>query len=341
MSTRPDRTRADFERSVRVIATEEKLSGVVRLDLEGEIAAELAFGQSHRSLGIEMTTSAQLAIASGNKAFTALVVMSLVEQGDLTLDTPVRSILGDDLPLVDDRVTVEHLLAHRSGIGDYLDEDTVESPDAYVMPVPVHELVTTDDYIPSLDGHPAKFAPGERFAYCNSGFVILALITERVSGQTFHDLVDERVCKPAGMTDTAFLRSDSLPGRAALGYLDEHGLMTNIFHLPVRGNGDGGAYTTAADLRAFWEALMAGRIVSPAAVTDMTRPRSDPTDGLRYGLGFWLGPDDALSIHGFDTGVGFVSVHDPSRHLTFSVLSNKSRGAWPCSQRILQMVTES
>jgi len=86
---------------------------------------------------------------------------------------------------------------------------------------------------------------------------------------------------------------------------------------------------------------MAGRIVSPAAVADMTRPRSDPTDGLRYGLGLWLGPDDALSIHGFDTGVGSVSVHDPSRHLTFSVLSNKSRGAWPCSQRILQMVTES
>jgi CubicO group peptidase (beta-lactamase class C family) len=162
---------------VRAIATEEALSGVVRLDLDDEIAAEVAFGQSHRGLGVEMTTDAQLAIASGNKAFTALVVMSLVEQGDLALDSRVRSILGDDLPLVDDRVTVEHLLAHRSGIGDYLDEDVVEDPDAYLMPVPVHQLVTTDDYIPILDGHPAKFTPGERFAYCNSGYVILAMIT--------------------------------------------------------------------------------------------------------------------------------------------------------------------
>ncbi len=339
MSTRPDRTVSDLERSVRAIATEEALSGVVRLDLDGEIAAEVAFGHSHRSLGIEMTTNAQLSIASGNKAFTALVVMSLVEQGDLALGTPVRSILGDDLPLVDDRVTIEHLLTHRSGIGDYLDEDASEDPNAYLMPVPVHELVTTDDYIPILDGHPAKFAPGERFAYCNSSYVILALITERVSGRSFHDLVDERVCAPAGMTDTAFLRSDALPGRAALGYLHDDGLTTNVFHLPVRGSGDGGIYTTAADIHAFWEALMAGRIVSHETVTEMTHPRGDARDGLRYGLGFWLRPDDAVSIHGFDTGVGFVSVHDPSRQLTLSVMSNKSRGAWPCSQRILQIVT--
>ena len=341
MSTLPHGPGADLERSVRAIAAEEALSGVVRLDLDGQVAAEMAFGQSHRGLGIEMTTRAQFAIASGNKAFTALVVMSLVEQGDLALDTPVRSILGDDLPLIDARVTVEHLLAHRSGIGDYLDEDAIEDPDAYLMPVPVHELVTTDDYLPILDGHPAKFAPGKRFAYCNSGYVILALITERVSGRSFHDLVDERVCKPAGMTDTAFLRSDALPGRAALGYLDDHGLTTNIFHLPVRGSGDGGIYTTTADINAFWESLMAGRIVSPETMTEMTQPRSDPKDGLRYGLGFWLGPNDAASIHGFDTGVGFVSVHDPSRHLTLSVMSNKSRGAWPCSQRIMQIVTGS
>jgi len=339
MSTRRSSTGTDLERSVRAIATEEALSGVVRLDLDDEVAVEVAFGQSHRGLGIEMTTSAQLAIASGNKAFTALVVMSLVEQRELALDSRVRSILGDDLPLVDDRVTVEHLLAHRSGMGDYLDEDAVEDPDAYLMPVPVHELVTTDDYLPILDGHPAKFTPGERFAYCNGGYVTLALIAERVSGRSFHDLVDERVCKPAGMTDTAFLRSDSLPGRAALGYLDEHGLTTNVFHLPVRGSGDGGIYTTAADIHVFWEALMAGRIVSPGTVNDMTHPRGDAQDGLRCGLGFWIRPDDAVSIHGFDTGVGFVSVHDPNRHLTLSVLSNKTRGAWPCSQRILQIVT--
>jgi hypothetical protein len=72
---------------------------------------------------------------------------------------------------------VEHLLAHRSGIGDHLDEEDAERDVTdYVLPVPVHELVTTDQYLPVLDGRPAKFPPGERFAYSNSGYVVLALI---------------------------------------------------------------------------------------------------------------------------------------------------------------------
>jgi CubicO group peptidase (beta-lactamase class C family) len=341
MSTRGG-AHADLDGVVRRIAAEEGLSGVVRVDVDGEVAVERAFGHAHRGLDVAMTAQHQLAIASGTKGFTALVVMSLVEQGALDLDTPVRTILGDDLPLVDDRVTVEHLLAHRSGIGDYLDEDEIEDPDAYLMPKPVHELVDTPDYLPILDGHPTKFAPGERFAYCNSGYVILALLAERVSGSTFHDLVGRRVCEPGGMVDTAFLRSDALPGRAALGYLDGVGLTTNVFHLPVRGSGDGGIYTTASDIHAFWVALMAGRIVSPDTVAEMTRPRSDGDDGLRYGLGFWLGPEDgAVSLHGFDTGVGFVSVHHPGRRVTFSVLCNQSRGAWPCGQRIAGALADS
>ena len=79
------------------------------------------------------------------------------------------------------------------------------------MPVPVHELATTEQYLAALDGHPTKFAPGERFAYCNGGYVVLALIAERATGVPFHDLVRRRVCEPAGMLDTAFLRSDELP----------------------------------------------------------------------------------------------------------------------------------
>src|SRR4029453_1631411 len=117
----------------------------------------------------------------------------------------------------------------------------------------------------------------------------------------FHDLVDQRVCVPAGMTDTSFLRSDELPGRAALGYLEDEGLRTNVFHLPVRGNGDGGIYTTARDVHALWRALFAGRIISPVTVAEMVRPRSEvPESSLQYGLGFWLDASTgAVSIHGF------------------------------------------
>ena len=83
---------------------------------------------------------------------------------------------------------------------------------AYLMPVPVHTLASTEDYLSILDGHPQVSAPGERFAYNNGGFVVLALIAERASGEPFHRLVDERVCEPAGLRDTGYLRSDELPG---------------------------------------------------------------------------------------------------------------------------------
>ena len=88
-------------------------------------------------------------------------------------------MLGRDLPLVAPQVTVEHLLAHRSGIGDYVDEDEpVELP----LNVAVQDLDSTESYLPALDGFATKFAAGTRFSYCNSGFVVLALIAERVSG---------------------------------------------------------------------------------------------------------------------------------------------------------------
>ena len=204
----------------------------------------------------------------------------------------------------------------------------------YLLPVPVHRLGTTEGYLAVLDGFPAKFAPDERFAYCNSGYVVLALIAERVSGVPFHDLVVDRVCGPAGMTDTAFLRSDELPDRTALGYLSEEGDRTNVLHLPVRGSGDGGVYTTAADLSAFWRALFAGRIVPPDRVAAMVRPRSDvPAESQRYGLGFWLHEStDTVVLTGYDAGVSFRSLHDPGTAVTHTVIGNTSEGAWPIAE---------
>jgi CubicO group peptidase (beta-lactamase class C family) len=325
------------------IAADVGLSGLIRVDLDGSLAVQRAYGLAHRGLGVPTTVDTQFAIASGSKGLTALAVMNLVERGELSLHTTARSVLGADLPLIDDRVTVEQLLAHRSGIGDYLDEDQLVDNNDYVLAVPVHELATTEQFLAVLDGHPMKHEPGERFNYCNGGYVVLALLAERASGVPFHDLVDERVCGPAGMTDTSFLRSDELPGRAAVGYLDDAGLRTNVLHLPVRGNGDGGIYTTAADVHALWDALFAGRIVSPDTVAEMVRARSGPPEvSMSYGLGFWLDDStDTVSLHGSDAGVGFVSTHHRGHRFTSTVFCNQTRGAWPVSQRLNQLVVPS
>ena len=325
-----------MQKQLNQIAIEEGLSGVVRVDIDGVVAFEGAYGPAHRGLGIPNTMDTQFGTASGAKGFTALTAMSMVERGELSLDTTARSLLGDDLPLIDDLVTVEHLLAHRSGIGDYLDEELFDDTNTYVMPIPVHQLAAPEDYLRVLGGYPMKQEPGAQFVYNNGGFVVLALLIERAAKISYHDLVDQRVCAPAGLRDTAFLRSDELPGRAASGYLEDDGLRSNILHLPVRGVGDGGIYTTAADMHRLWDAVFAGRVVAPETVEAMVYPRSDaPGMGMRNGLGFWLDAvTDAVSIHGFDAGVGFVSVRDPRGRYAYTVISNKSRGAWPVSERI-------
>jgi CubicO group peptidase (beta-lactamase class C family) len=333
----------DVERmsaAVDAIAVDVGLSGVIRIDLDVDVVIERSYGMAQRGLGVANNAQTRFAMASGSKLFTALAVMVLAEEGVVALDSPIRPALGGDLPMIDDRVTVEHLLSHRSGIGDYLDESTVTDWNEYLMPVPVHQLATTEQFLPVLDHLPMKFEPDERFEYSNGGYVVLALVAERLSGVPFHDLVEQRVCVPAGMTRTSYLRSDELPGDAAVGYLHDEGLRCNVLHLPVRGNGDGGAYTTAADMHAFWASFLAGRIVATETAVDMMRVRTErASNGLGYGLGCWLDPvSGAVSVHGFDPGVGVVSAIAPSTGVAHTVLCNQGRGAWPTAQRIEQLV---
>ena len=329
---------SELERDIDTIAKESRFSGAVRIDRGDEVVVERGYGLARRDSGQPNAPETQFATASGLKGMTALAVMCLVEDGVLALDTTARSVLGDDLPLIADDVTVEHLLAHRSGIGDYLDEDDdgFEITD-YIIPVPVHTLLGPEDYLPILDGHSTKFAAGSDFAYCNGGFVVLALIAERASGVPYHDLVRQRVCEPAGLEDTAFLRSDELPARAALGYLFAEGARTNVLHLPVRGTGDGGIYTTVGDMRAFWMALVEGRIVPRERVADMAVPSSDVHEQWQYGLGFWIvAGTSTVALEGHDAGVSFRSLHHPATDTTCTVVSNWSNGAWP----LAKMLTE-
>ena len=322
------------------LIAESRFSGVIRVDRAGATLLERSAGWAHRAHQVPMTVDTRLAMASGSKGFTALVVLSLAADGTLPLMTPARELLGADLPLVDHRVSVEHLLGHRSGIGDYLDESDGHQIDDYVMTVPVHQLAASSDYLQVLDGHAQRFTPGERFAYNNAGFVLLAILAERAAGTAFVDLVQQRVCTPANMVDTAYLRSDTLPERTALGYLNAEGHQSNVLHLPVRGSGDGGAYTTVADIHRLWQALLDATVLDQATLTEAWRPRSDaPAEGSRYGLGFWLhATGRGVMLEGYDAGVSFRTVHDPDSDTTHTVIANWSNGAWPLTRALDQAV---
>ena len=177
---------ADLAEALHVAATDSAFSGVIRVDHGGTTVLEEGFGLADRAQEIAMTSGHRLGVASISKGFTALVIGTLIDEGALTLDSAVRPMLGVDLPLVDDAVTIGHLLSHTSGIGDYLDEDEGEITD-HVLEVPVHTLEDAEDFLPVLADRVQESAPGERFAYNNAGFVLLALLAQRVAGEPFHE----------------------------------------------------------------------------------------------------------------------------------------------------------
>jgi CubicO group peptidase (beta-lactamase class C family) len=311
-----------------VLAREHGFSGVMLVSRGEETLVAEARGHAHIGYGVENTVGTRFAIASGTKGFTALVVVGLVAEGRLALSTTAREVLGHDLPLIDDRVTVEHLLTHTSGIGDYCDEEA--DPPPPLTPL----LATSADYLAALDGYPQKTPPGTEFRYNNGAFAVLGLIAERIAGRPFAELVRTRVTEPAGMTDTAFLRSDALPARTATGYLEDG--RTNVFSLPVVGFADGGIYSSAADFRKFWPALLGGRLVPPEWVDRMLRPHADG-----YGLGFWLPRPGVVHLNGGDHGVTFWSSHEPSSGLTATLISNNHRGGGPLLRRLDEFLTKA
>lgn len=332
-----------MRRTLDGIADETDFSGVVQVSRGPRMLYGRASGLADRAHEIANTISTRFGIASGCKGFTALVVMSLVNDGTLDLGTTVRSVLGDDLDQVDHKVTVAHLLSHTSGIGDYYDENVAGDIADYVLSVPVHRLASTPDYLSVLRGYPTKFPAGERFEYCNGGFVILALMAEVAAETSFYELASRRVFEPAGMVTTEYLRSDQLPGSAAIGYLPtEDGWRTNHFHLPIRGSGDGGCYSTIGDMARFWPALFGGKVLPRPLVDEMVRPHNDvPEEDLRYGLGFWVRPDRAtVMLEGMDAGVSFRSAYDPPSEVLYTVISNTPSGAWPLVKELDRWVPD-
>lgn len=309
-------------------------SGAVRVRVDGEVVVEFAAGFADRSANRPNELSTRFGVASGTKGLTALTVLSLIEADEFALDTTVRSIVGDRLPNVDQAVTIEHLLAHRSGAGDYLDEEIVGDIDDHILGErSAHLFVDPSDYLHLLAEPAQREEPGTVFRYNNSGFMILALVVELTCGN-YQAAVEDRVLKPAAMTRSGFFRSDALPADTALGYLQDG--RTNVFHLPVVGGGDGGIYLCADDVGYFWDALFGERIVSAASVELLTEVVSEYDADRSYGRGVWLGDGgDHVWIEGMDAGVSFQSGVHRRHGVEYTVLSNTSSGAWPLVRRVL------
>lgn len=321
-----------------------EISGVCSLRVKGETVISEAFGFADQSRGIRNTVETRFGTASIAKGFTAVAILQLVERGILALTSRVNAILPEYFPKMDSDVTILHLLTHTAGFEDYCDEEQDLAYDASWN----QALTEPRAYLPLLAGKGMESAPGARFKYNNGGFVILSLVIEAVSGSGFHDYVHEHVLKLAGMAESGYYRLDSLPANTAIGYTaDERGqVITNLGLVPIIGGGDGGIYTTVADLDRFWRALSQGILLSPSTVRAAWTPQTYSGNGqLHYGLGFWVVDTGNSASHvflmGSDRGVSCRSLYYPERQATIGVLQNHEASARPAYKLLEELLLNS
>jgi CubicO group peptidase (beta-lactamase class C family) len=272
---------ATVKEAVNPLAGSGLFSGAVQLSNDGRTLFERAYGLADRTRKVPNALDTRFRVGSMNKMFTAVAVMQLVEAGKLDLEAPLGTYLRD-CPNDDvaDSVTIHHLLTHTGGTGDIFGPEF----DAHRS-----ELRALGDYVELYGERGLEFRPGSRWSYSNYGFILLGVVIERVTGQSYYEYVQEQVYEPAGMTRTGSLAEDEDVEGRAIGYMMPPGSTEwapNTDTLPYRGTSAGGGYSTVGDLTRFAQALLGHELLSAESTKRLITGKVDTDFGDRYAYGF-------------------------------------------------------
>ena len=315
-------------------------SGAMLVTQNGDTLFAEGFGYADLPNKIKNTVDTKFQTASGGKCFVAVGILQLIEAGRLSLDTPIGDVLDFDLHQVDRKVTIRQLLNHTSGIPDYFDETIMTEYADLWVDFPNYRVRQSRDLLPLFIEEPMLYPAGEKFQYNNSGYVMLGLVIECVTGQPFDAYLAEHVFRPCQMHDTGYFELDRLPAKCANAYIFDQATQTyytNIYAVDAKGSGAGGAFTTVLDVEKFWQKLLNGALVSQAALADMFAVQSSDGDD-HYGYGFWLDKTEENVLHPFfqgsDPGVSFISRFNPQRGRRVHIVSNTGDDVWALVTKI-------
>ena len=318
----------------------EDFSGAVLVSKNDNTLFEKGFGFSDISNQIKNTVDTKFQTASAGKFFVAVGIMQLIEAGRLSLTSQIGDLLDFPLHQIDRTITIRQLLNHTSGIPDYFDESTMSEYADLWIALPNYRIRTSRDLLPLFIEKPMMYPVGEKFQYNNSGYVILGLILERVTGQLFDKYLHENVFRPCDMLDTGYYELDRLPVKCANAYIFDESkqqYFTNIYSVDAKGTGAGGAFTTVVDVEKFWKKLLNKEFVSMATLTEMFSVQSYDEKNY-YGYGIWLKKIDESIFHPFfqgsDPGVSFISRYNPESRLRVHIVSNKGENVWGLASKI-------
>lgn len=272
-----------------------KFTGVVLAMKEEKVLYGKAFGYANRQHEIPNTLDTKFRIGSVTKQFTSALIMKLVEAGKLSLEDKLDKYIPD-YPS-GNKITVRHLLSHTSGIVNFTDDKE--------YPKIMSQKHTMEELINLFKNRPLEFEPGTRFKYCNSGYILLTYIIEKVTGKSYDKALADFILKPAGLKDTGYAFNKSIIKKMASGYsIGADGKFENASfnHMSIP-QGAGALYSTANDLCKWDRALRNGSILS----ADSLKELYTPVKGL-YALGWIVTKlhDTDVIMHGGGIN-GFVS----------------------------------
>jgi CubicO group peptidase (beta-lactamase class C family) len=286
----------------------------------------------------------KFASASAGKVFVAVGILQLIDRNLLSLQDTIGNLLDIDLHHIDPDITIQQLLNHTSGVPDYFDETILEDYEQLWVDFPNYKIRRNKDLLPLFIDKPMLYPKGEKFQYNNSGYVILAMIIEKITGMFFDEYIKKYIFDACNMTSSGYYSLDQLPAKCASHYIychDTNCYRTNIYSVDAKGTGAGGAFITAKDIVNFWDALINKKLLSDELTAEMLKIQSG--DGMSieegyYGYGVWMiktsKHQDIAYFQGCDPGVSFISEYNPNHNIISVLISNYGDNVWSEMRKI-------
>ena len=331
---------AGAEAALDALAAEDRFSGSVLLARNGRPVLRKAWGMADREKQVPSRPDTRFNFASMGKMFTAVGIAQLVEAGKLGWNDRLSDHLPDFPKETASRVTIAQLLSHQAGFGAYFASPRWREVQSSVRSV--------SDFVALFRDEPLQFEPGSRFGYSNNGYVLLGAVIERLTGEDYYAAMAKRIFRPAGMTKTGWFMPGTLPADAARSYTNGCAMRRDCTPQPWRafpldhGSPAGGGYSTADDWLAFANALHGGKLIKPATLAEMLKPRSDLPPGgpsATYGWGFGLidlAGKPAFGHNGGAPGVGAELQTTVDGAVTLIMLTNQDGAVRPALAAIRQ-----
>ncbi|MDF9795500.1 CubicO group peptidase (beta-lactamase class C family) [Catalinimonas alkaloidigena] len=271
----------------------EGFEGAVLVAEKGEVIYKNAFGLANREWNIPNQVDSRFDIASISKQFTAMLVMQLYEEGKIHPDSSISAYYPEYRSDIGEQVTIHHLLTHRSGIPNY-------TSIPYVWSDSLVNRYSKEQLVQKFCSGDLEFMPGTKYSYNNTGYFLLSVILEKVSGLPFNHLLQEKILIPANMTASGVDERGQLIDKRAYGYIRELETYENARPMHM-GNlqGAGNMYATVEDLYLWDRALYTHKLLSKKGIRQMMTPYSDPGDS-------WIPP--YRNSYGYGMGVASIPI---------------------------------